>query len=57
MAAVVVQEFNIKLKVHFYEIDTEVAEALKSSIEMKERALRKLREGINGGGADNGSSS
>lgn len=29
MAAVIVQEFNIKLKIHFYEIDTKVAEALK----------------------------
>jgi hypothetical protein len=41
MAAVVISEFNIKLKLIFYEIDTKVAEALKLSIEVKERKLKK----------------
>eukprot|EP00347_Sterkiella_histriomuscorum_P017298 403349923 len=49
MAAVIVQEFNIKLKVHFYEIDTKVAEALKQSIETKEKKLKKKwKEGGDG---------
>jgi len=33
MAAVIISEFNIKLELVFYEIDTKVAEALKVSIE------------------------
>lgn len=37
MASCVILEFNIKLKIHFYDIDTKVIEALKLSIETKEK--------------------
>ncbi|CDW78428.1 UNKNOWN [Stylonychia lemnae] len=41
IAAVIIQEFNIKLDLFFYDIDTRVAEALKLSIEVRERKQKK----------------
>jgi len=37
MASSIIQEFNIKIDISFYEIDTKVIEALKISIESKEK--------------------
>ncbi len=37
MASSIIQEFNIKIDISFYEIDTKVIEALKISIETKEK--------------------
>ena len=37
MASSIIQEFNIKIDICFYEIDTKVIEALKISIESKEK--------------------
>ena len=37
MASSIIQEFNIKIDISFYEIDTKVIEALKISIECKEK--------------------
>lgn len=37
MATSVISEFNIKLKFHFYDVDTKVIEGLKLAIETKER--------------------
>ena len=37
MASSIILEFNIKIGISFYEIDTKVIEALKQSIEMKEK--------------------
>lgn len=41
MALSVLQEFNIKLDIYFFDIDTKVAEALKVTIETKERKLER----------------
>lgn len=37
MASSIIQEFNIKIEISFYEIDIKVIEALKISIESKEK--------------------
>jgi hypothetical protein len=37
MASSIIQEFHIKIDISFYDIDTKVIEALKISIETKER--------------------
>ncbi len=37
MASSVIQEFNIKLGITFYDIDTKVIEGLKLTIDMKEK--------------------
>jgi hypothetical protein len=37
MASTIIVEFNIKLKIHFYEVDNKVAEGLKLAIEVKEK--------------------
>ena len=38
MASSIILEFNIKLGINFYEVDTRVVEALKVHIESKDRA-------------------
>jgi hypothetical protein len=48
MGSCIIQEFNIKMGIQFYEIDTKVIEALKISIELKERN-HAIKRG--GGGA------
>lgn len=37
MSSSIIQEFNIKIDITFYDIDAKVAEALKLSIETRER--------------------
>jgi hypothetical protein len=43
MASTIIVEFNIKLKIHFYEVDNKVAEGLKLAIEVKEKEKSTLR--------------
>ncbi len=38
MSSSIIQEFHIKIDITFYDIDTKVAEALKLSIETREKA-------------------
>lgn len=37
MASSIIQEFNIKISISFYDIDTKVIEALKVAIDLKEK--------------------
>ncbi len=39
MAQSIISEFNIKIAINFYDIDTKVIEALKISIETREKSL------------------
>lgn len=54
MALSILQEFNIKLDIHFYDVDTKIIESLKLTIEAKEREKREKSSaedtsGYNGG--------
>ena len=37
MATCILEEFNIQLKISFYDVDSKLIEAMKLTIEMKER--------------------
>ena len=45
MASSIIQEFNIKIGISFYDIDTKVIEALKLSIELKEKEKLTIKGG------------
>lgn len=46
MASSIIQEFNISLGISFYDIDTKVIEALKISIELKEKEKGATKAGV-----------
>lgn len=44
MTSCIVQEFNISLNVHFYEVDTKLVEAMKLAIEQQEKDKSKYSD-------------
>jgi len=44
MATCILQEFNIQLKMYFYEVDTKLVEAMKLSIDLKEKQNKNMEE-------------